>query len=98
MIKDDIRFLTIRESLDFSRDILAAVVDHIVGSQSPSFLQLLVISRCGDHPCTEDLGDLNCGTPDSASAPQTSIVSPAVRCARVVSMCQAVRNTSGTEA
>src|SRR5712692_3998366 len=87
MVEDYVRLSTFGEALYLCRHVLGSMVYDPVCSQFPSLLELLIISRRGDHLCTQDLGDLNCSTSDSTACSPNEHCLP---CSQVCPSCQHV--------
>ena len=99
MFDDDVDAAPVRQPLDFLGDVLLVVVDHLVRARAPRPLQLVVRAGRREHAGAVQPRDLDRRLADAAARRQHQhVVAALADCARVISMCQAVRNVSGNAA
>ena len=98
VLEDDVTPVPLRERLDALGPVRVAVVEDLVRAELHAEGPLLLAARGRDHARAAALAIWIPAEPTPDAAPRTSTVSPAFSSARVWTMPQAVRKTSGTAA
>ena len=82
VLDDDIHAALRGDFPDFGRDVLAVVIDDVIGAEFARFRELLFAAGGRDDAALEELRDLDGGCPTPLEAARTSTSSPGCSCAR----------------